>query len=176
MAEDWGLPFSGAWLLTKRPDGHASDVENCRLPAAQCVALESSDRASATEMSEAALRTAASETGHNFYCVAGKSAFVITPAGEMNLCLHLPEPRAKPLEIGFQAAWTRVGRFLDSAPPLSQECRSCDARAFCGRCPGWSHMETGTLTKPVPYWCEIARARQQRYSRQPRRPQMEARP
>jgi radical SAM protein with 4Fe4S-binding SPASM domain len=167
MAHDWELPLSGAWLLTRRPDGQASDVENCRLPAAECVALEATDRASATEMSEAALREASSENGHNFYCAAGKSAFVISPAGEMNVCLHLLQPGAKPLEIGFQAAWEQVGQFVDSAPPLSQECRSCDARALCGRCPGWSLMETGTLTKPVPYWCEIARARKQRYSRQP---------
>jgi len=170
MARDWKLSFSGAWLLTKRPDGQASDVEDCRLPAAECVALEATDRASATEMTEAALREASSENGHNFYCAAGRSAFVITPAGEMNVCLHLPQPGAKPLGIGFQSAWKQVGRFVKSAPPLSQKCRSCGARALCGRCPAWSLMDTGTLNKPVSYWCEIARARKQRYSRQPKNP------
>jgi hypothetical protein len=34
---------------------------------------------------------------------------------------------------------------------------------YCARCPAWSMMETGTLTDPVPYLCEIARARKERY-------------
>jgi radical SAM protein with 4Fe4S-binding SPASM domain len=165
MAHDKGLPFSGGWLLTKRPDGQSSDVENYRLSAAECVALEATDRASATDNTEAALKRLPSGNDSNFYCAAGKAAFIIDPAGKMNACLHLPQPGSSPLKIGFQAAWERLGRFIDSVPPISQECRLCDARIFCGRCPAWSLMDTGTLTKPSPFWCEIARTRKERYSR-----------
>ena len=33
MAHNWGVPFSASWLLAKRPDRTASDVEDCRLSA-----------------------------------------------------------------------------------------------------------------------------------------------
>ena len=42
-------------------------------------------------------------------------------------------------------------------------CHACDVRAYCPRCPAWSRLENGTLSEPVPYLCEIARARKERY-------------
>lgn len=33
MAHNWGVPFSGGWLLSQRRDGNPSDIEDCRLPA-----------------------------------------------------------------------------------------------------------------------------------------------
>ncbi len=163
MAHNWSLPFSAGWLLSKRRDGAFSDVAACRLSAAECIALEATDRASATEWTEAALREASLGPDRNFYCQAGQAAFVVNPQGEMNTCIDLPLPAARPLEIGFRAAWEQVQRYVDSAPPLAPLCLACDARGYCQRCPAWSALETGTLTEPVPYLCEIARARKERY-------------
>ncbi len=83
--------------------------------------------------------------------------------GEMNACIDLPFPATRPFEIGFRAAWERVQRFVDSAPPLAPLCLACNTRGYCPRCPAWSHLENGTLTDPVPYLCEIARARKAQY-------------
>ncbi len=163
MAHAWGLPFSASWLLSVRRDGAPSEVLDCRLSALDCVELEASDRASATDWAEAALREAESGDERNFYCQAGKAAYVVNSRGEMNPCIDLTQPAARPLEIGFAAAWEQVQAFVDSAPPLHPDCLACAARGFCGRCPAWSQMETGTLNEPVPYLCEIARARQARY-------------
>jgi len=163
MAHNWGVPFSAGWLLSGRPDRTPSDVEDCRLSAADCITLEATDRASAHEWTEAALREKAAGSHNNFYCQAGKAAFVINPVGEMNICLLLAKPAARPLETGFSEAWKQVQQYVDSAPPAVSECCDCDALAYCGRCPAWSMMETGTLTDPVPYLCEIARARMERY-------------
>ena len=164
MAHHWGLPFLASWLLFKRRDGARSEVEECRMSAAECVALEATDRASATEWTEAALRESSLGHDRNFYCQAGRAAFVVNPLGEMNSCIDLPWPAARPLEIGFRSAWEQVQHFVDSAPLLAPLCVSCDARAFCPRCPAWSKLETGTLTEPVPYLCEIAHARKKRYT------------
>jgi radical SAM protein with 4Fe4S-binding SPASM domain len=164
MAHNWGVPFSAGWLLSKRRDGIPSDVEDCRLSASDCVALEATDRVSADEWTKAALRESSISHDRNFYCQAGQAAFVVNPAGEMNVCLDLPMPAARPLEIGFRAAWEQVQRFVDDAPPLASACFACDARVYCGRCPAWSFLETNTLTEPVPYLCEIARARKERYA------------
>lgn len=163
MAHNWGLPFSAGWLLSRRPDQTPSDVEECRLSAADCITLEATDRASAHEWIEAALREMAEGSHDNFYCQAGKAAFVINPVGEMNVCLILPQPAARPLETGFSEAWKQVQHYVETAPPAASECRACDALTYCGRCPAWSIIETGTLTEPVPYLCEIARTRKERY-------------
>jgi len=162
MAHAWGLPFSAGWLLSKRRDGAPSGVEDCRLSAPDCVALEATDRASAAEWTEAALRESSLSHDRNFYCQAGQAAFVVNPRGEMNPCLDLTQPAARPLETGFRAAWEQVQRFVDSAPPLAAACLACDVRTYCPCCPAWAQLETGTLTEPVPYLCEIARARKER--------------
>lgn len=163
MAHNWGLPFSAGWLLTQRRDGALSEVTDCRLSAAECVALEATDRASATEWTEATLRKAALGPDRNFYCQAGQAAFVVNPQGEMNACIDLPFPAAHPLDIGFHAAWEQVQGFVDSAPLLAAVCLACDVRTYCPRCPAWSQLETDTLNEPVPYLCEIARTRKDHY-------------
>jgi radical SAM protein with 4Fe4S-binding SPASM domain len=163
LAHNWGVPFSAGWLLSRRPDRTPSEVEDCRLSAADCIALEMTDQASAHEWIEAALRETAASLHNSFSCQAGKAAFVINPLGEMDLCLVLNEPAARPLETGFAGAWKQLQQYVDAAPPVASECCACEALAYCGRCPAWSMMETGTLTEPVPYLCEIARARKERY-------------
>lgn len=163
MAENWGLPFFADWLLSKRRDGLASDVDSCRLPAPECIDLEEEDRGSAHTWVEQAQRESGLAGDDNFYCQAGQSSFVITSSGEMNLCLDLPKPTARPIDIGFSMAWHRLGQFRDSAPPISQDCMGCDAKPYCPRCPAWSYLENGSLTDPVPYLCEIAQERRNRY-------------
>jgi len=163
MARQWGVPFSGAWLLSGRRDGTPSDVECCRLSAQDCVNLEATDQVSADEWLETAFRDSAVKRDANFYCQAGKTAFVIHSSGAMSPCLTLSQPAARPLAGGFRAAWDGVQRFVDDAPPPDSACLACDARRYCPRCPAWSSMETGTLTDAVPYLCEIARMRKARY-------------
>ena len=87
-------------------------MEDCRLPAADCIALEATDRASAHEWTEAALREGR-DSHHNFSCHAGKASFVINPTGEMNVCLVLSQPAAQPLETGFDAAWQQLQQYVD---------------------------------------------------------------
>jgi radical SAM protein with 4Fe4S-binding SPASM domain len=163
LARHWGVPFSASWLLAKRPDLAPSQVEECRLPTSTCVDLEAADLASAEEWTEVALREAAPGSRANFFCHAGRAAFVLNPAGEMNVCLVLSQPAARPLLTGFAAAWKQVQDYVDTAPPPATACAECDVLSYCGRCPAWSLMETGTLTDPVPYLCDIARARKERY-------------
>ncbi|HOT94242.1 MAG TPA: radical SAM protein [Methanoregulaceae archaeon] len=164
MAQDWGVPFSASWLLARRPDGARSRVEDCRLSPSEGIALEAADRATSDEWTGLAQGQTAKKIGNAFYCHAGKSAFAIGPGGEMNVCLLMDRPSARPLETGFGAAWSRVQAFVDGAGPPDPACRGCDAVMHCGRCPAWSLMETGTLTAPVPYLCEIARARKEWFS------------
>lgn len=158
MAHNWGLPFSAGFLLSNRRDGAPSEVGDCRLSASECVDLEAIDGAAATDWTDAALRESSFGHDRTFYCLAGEVAFMVNAFGEMNVCLDLQMPAARPLEIGFRAAWEHVQRFVDSAPPLAPPCSTCDARIHCSTCPALSHQETGRLTEPVPYLCEMAHA------------------
>lgn len=159
MARNWGVPFSGGWLLSRRRDGAHSEIEHCRLSPSACVALEATDEASVNDLQQ----TPSDAHDSNFYCQAGKNSFVISPRGEMNVCMDLQLPAARPLEIGFRAAWEQTQRCVDTAPPLVDACRQCDVRAYCPRCPAWSWIETNTLNEPVPYLCELAGARKERH-------------
>jgi len=163
MAHNWGLPLLGGWLLSKRRDGYPSNMENCRLSAQECVKLESTDHVSVKEWTEVALREPSKAEERSFYCQAGRASFLINAFGEMNVCVDLPSPGSLPLEIGFCKAWKDVQKYVESAPPVSPVCLSCEDIAYCPRCPAWSLMETGNLSDPVPYLCEIARARKQQY-------------
>lgn len=163
MARGWGVPFSASCLLAPRPDRGPSEVDDCRLPPADCVELEAADRASADDWAEISLKGSVAAAHGNFYCRSGRAAFAVGPAGEMNVCSLLPQPGPRPLQTGFAAAWREVRAYVESAPAASSECRSCRALPYCGRCPAWSWMDAGTLTEPVPYLCAIARARLARY-------------
>ncbi len=165
MAQHWGLPFSSAWLLFKRRDGALSDVDACRLSAAECIALEATDCVSAPEWTEwiEIRREASRGSDRNFACQAGQATFVVNPQGEICTCTDVPSPRVRTLEVGFRAAWKQVQHFVDSAPLMAPACLDCDFRAYCLRCPAFSLLETGTMTEPVPYLCEIARGLKERY-------------
>ncbi len=163
MARNWGVPFSGGWLLSQRRDGACSEVEHCRLSPSACVALEATDQISARGWTETARHAVAPAHDRNFHCQAGAASFVINPRGEMNVCMDLPLPAARPLEVGFRAAWEQTQRYVDTAPPLADACRNCGARVYCPRCPAWSLLETHTLNEPVPYLCEVAWARKEQH-------------
>ncbi|WPD24689.1 MAG: radical SAM protein [Candidatus Electrothrix scaldis] len=166
IAHDEGLPFSASWLISKRRDGGSSEATDWRMSAAECIKLESDNLISSTELTETVTKESSGDMNSekNFYCQAGKATFVINPYGAMNTCIDLTQPAVHPLDIGFSAAWKQVQHFVDSAPPLDPTCLACEIRSYCPRCPAWSLLETGTLTKPVPYLCEIARARKERYA------------
>ena len=163
MAHAWRIPLAGSWMLHRRPDGKASEIDSCRLAAEECVAIEATDPVSVRDLCGRSLEEVTKSQNDNFNCFAGNAGFVVTSHGEMHICPNVPFPPVKPLEIGFRPAWEELGQYVLSVPPVSPVCRSCGSRAYCGRCPGWSLGETGTLTEPVPYWCNIARTRMQRY-------------
>lgn len=163
MAENWGVPFSADWILSKRRDGAPSDVENCRVSPSDCAKLATLNATSSKGQIEAPLSEVPPPDGNaNFYCNAGQVSFVVSPAGEMNVCMDLAMPKARPLDIGFHEAWEQVRDFVASVPPVSQTCIDCDVRDYCPRCPAWSSLETQLLTEPVPYLCNIARAMKER--------------
>lgn len=158
LAHARNLPVKTGWLLTQRIDGLPCDTVTDRLSADAVVALEQADakcRAWWTEVNPAGVDATSSEA---MYCLAGKSAFALAPDGALNPCLDLPMPAARPLAIGFAAAWDEVREFVGTVP-LASPCAACDVRAYCPTCPARTFVETRSLTGLDSYSCAIARAR-----------------
>ncbi|ASQ89926.1 radical SAM/SPASM domain-containing protein [Prosthecochloris sp. GSB1] len=159
MADQWGLALSASWMLTGRTDGGLSDVESCRLTPEEAIRLESFDSAMLDEWRKGIKM----DVPENFYCKAGKSAFVIDAGGAMQVCLDLPQPGIAVRVHGFGSAWAGVIDYVRRAPGLSAECLNCDAVHYCAICPAWSSLENGELSGSVPYLCSIAKERKMRY-------------
>lgn len=159
LADQWGLPLSASWMLTGRTDGGPSDVDACRLTPEEAIGLESFDAAMLDEWRKGIQMA----TPENFYCQAGKSAFVIDAAGRMHVCLDLPAPGIPVPVHGFRKAWAGVVDYVQRAPGLSAECRDCDAVHYCAICPAWSSLEHGELSGSVRYLCSVAKERKKRY-------------
>lgn len=160
MAEELGVPFSIDANLVDRRDGSKGSVEECRVSCSECMALEHrvgmlDDGASQTRETSRDQAT----PGNVFYCGAGKGGYMLSPYGEMNVCIDLPRPRAMPLYDGFAHAWQQVQAFVDEAPAISDACKACGAQEYCVRCPAVSFTDSGSLTAPVRRICEMAWSR-----------------
>jgi radical SAM protein with 4Fe4S-binding SPASM domain len=162
MAHERGLPLKVGWLLTHRRDGAASDVDEMRLPARDCIALEADDTEACRVWSELGPSPDGAHTG-GLYCMAGKAAFFVGPTGEMGVCIDLQAPAVRPLQVGFLAAWEQVRQYAREVPP-SAECATCSLQDYCPTCPARALLETGSLTGVDRYCCEIARARRDRFA------------
>jgi radical SAM protein with 4Fe4S-binding SPASM domain len=163
MADNWGVPFYYGSLVSKRNDIKSQKIEDCRLSPKDCIALETTNSKSDYKSRTGTPHESSFRNVSIFKCLVGRASFMVNPVGEMNACLDLQLIKAQPLQIGFRAAWEEVQRFIDVAPPLSITCLACSVRKFCPWCPAWSYMETGTLSAPVPYLCEIAHERKKFY-------------
>jgi len=95
-----------------------------------------------------------------YVCSAGRSSFHIDPYGNLSICI-ISRSDSYNLKSGtFKEGWygffpkvlscKQTGRF---------ECKECDLRDLCNRCPGWSELETGNPEMPVEYLCRVAHLR-----------------
>ena len=126
MAAQVGRAVLSGWLLPGSTTAILPILKTAPVPQS-CVTLEATDRASADEWTEAALRESSVGNNSKLFCQAGKAAFVVTPSGEMNACLDLTQPTAHRSTSAFaprgsecSALWTMRRR---SPPPASPAMR-----------------------------------------------------
>ncbi|SNX74134.1 radical SAM protein with 4Fe4S-binding SPASM domain [Cereibacter ovatus] len=166
MARDWGLSLAANWMLMQRRDGAACGAEECRLSPQDCAALAAIERPGTLAAMSATGSGNLSGDSACFACQVGKSSFAINSFGRMLPCLNLDRPALEPRETGFSMAWRQLQSHVDAAPPVDPECASCEAAAHCPRCPAWSVTETGSLTAPARYLCDLMQAKRDLAARQ----------
>ena len=96
------------------------------------------------------------ESGEGVRCRAGTSSFWITWDGRMIPCGMMTTPVAKPLEIGFNAAWEQI-RLATAAIRTPTKCVSCDYSKICGACAAVYYTETGSFDTVPEYVCQRAK-------------------
>jgi radical SAM protein with 4Fe4S-binding SPASM domain len=90
-------------------------------------------------------------------CACGRSAFAVTPYGEMNLCAAFPIPRYDLRRGTVQAGWEILKQTVGRARPGDRyACPACEVRPWCrqGRSDAW--LETGDMSACLPHFRELA--------------------
>ncbi|MBI2859304.1 MAG: radical SAM protein [Chloroflexi bacterium] len=100
-----------------------------------------------------------------FTCGAGKQKYHIDPYGRLQLCVLARFPNYDLRQGSFKEGYYGPLEALSySKLTSSSRCRTCEYRGLCNICPGWSHLENGSLEEtPVPYLCRMSRLRAQAF-------------
>jgi radical SAM protein with 4Fe4S-binding SPASM domain len=92
-------------------------------------------------------------------CAAGGHAFWITVDGKMVICSTLRMPdydllkKGSTVKEGFYLLNKKVHNLCFKT---KSRCRSCEYRRICQWCPARAYLETGSMEKPVEYYCRLA--------------------
>lgn len=93
-------------------------------------------------------------------CGAGSRTFHIDPYGYMKMCTLMREPEFSLREMSFRQVWEEM------FPPVysrvhnpEHPCTSCNLSSLCGKCPGWSQLEKGSMEARVEHACEVGHRR-----------------
>jgi radical SAM protein with 4Fe4S-binding SPASM domain len=93
-------------------------------------------------------------------CTAGFSTLSITPSGEVFPCLQLRSSMGNVRRSALRRIWHHapLNLYLSGLLMLrTPDCRGCELTDGCMRCPGMALIETGSLWKPSPSACQMAR-------------------
>ena len=95
-------------------------------------------------------------------CGAGHRSFHIDSKGNLDACMMVRNPSFNILEMGFEAAWQKLGEFRFTERTKEIACLTCSAAGMCMQCPGWSQMVHGDNETVVDFICQLTKTREQK--------------
>ena len=126
-------------LLRFTPEEFAARAENMK----EMVAVEE--------------RECAADLDEGVRCRAGSTSFWMTWDGRMLPCGMMPGPEARPLEVGFDAAWQQIKADTRTIR-MPAQCTACPSRDICSVCAAVCVTETGAFDRVPEYVCRMTRA------------------
>jgi MoaA/NifB/PqqE/SkfB family radical SAM enzyme len=97
-------------------------------------------------------RASGRKTDRLFNCGAGRTETVISPYGDMRLCLDIPEPKYNILAGNLSEGWKKLSDFARNRPPgPSYRCGDCALAQYCSWCPARGWLECGDTSACAPY-------------------------
>ncbi len=162
LAEDMDLPFRYDGSVFPRINGSESPF-NYRLSIDEMLELDrsDSDRMQAwVDNYEYSKELPMRSEEYVYSCGAGHRSFHIDSVGNLSACLMARKPSFSIPEMGFQAAWKKLGEARFAKRKLETPCLSCSASGMCIQCPGWSQLVHGDDETIVDFICQLTKARE----------------
>lgn len=156
MAADLGLGFRFDPAIFPRLDGDPDPLQY-RVAPQEAVEKELASPRRRSEWCAFAKRMKGVTLSGDLYdCNAGVNNFHIDPSGNLQPCLMVTNVRYNLLSGCFSEGWREVipdirRRRIDS----TFGCRECENRIFCGFCPAFFRLESGSETEVSTYLCTL---------------------
>ena len=164
LVESLGLDFRPSTMLHARLNG---DTHPAALRLEPKVAIRVNERYGffdeeesrpAGEKSDVQKLIGISDNDKLLTCAAGGHAFWISPKGEMLICGNLRMynydllKKDNTVKKGFYKLHQKIHGLKFKT---KSKCRMCEHRLICKWCAGRSILETGSLEKPIEYFCAL---------------------
>jgi len=162
LARERGARFRLDPVVCTRLDGTPGPLSQ-RVEPTRAARLEYEDPARRRKVREYfESRRSLPSSGQALDCGAGRTGFHLDADGGLRPCLMVTGVRADAVAMGFAAAWEAVSGEVAGLPgERDGACSGCELRSLCGRCAGLAELEAGKRETPIPYLCELGRARRE---------------
>ncbi len=100
----------------------------------------------------------------NPFCGAGKTLCGISPYGDVYPCIQFPQKVGNIKKSSFKDIWNNskeLSKIRKMKPSDLKECKDCELRLWCGRCPGIAFLERGNIYGKSAVICRIARVQKE---------------
>jgi len=163
FVENLGLDYTPNVFLHSRLDGNLTPA-GLRISAQEVLSLNGRKERIKDDCGLLARPLASRPANNLFLCaIGGGDGMHIDPYGNLFPCICIREPKVNLLKENVKEArgnilgWVRNKNFTINS---NSKCKTCALKNNCASCPGKALLETGSLEKPVEWFCELAKARQ----------------
>jgi radical SAM protein with 4Fe4S-binding SPASM domain len=98
-----------------------------------------------------------------YRCNAWTRQFFINPYGRLKFCEFSDKFSVDLKTASFKEGFHNIfPQILNEEFKSESKCKTCDLRPVCYYCPARAYLETGDEEAPVPYYCELAKATEEK--------------
>lgn len=102
------------------------------------------------------------KSGFMYQCSAWRKQFFINPFGRIKFCQFSEEFSLDLKKDSLRNYLSQISvKIPNEEFQTDAKCKNCRLRPFCYYCPARAYLETGSKERPVEYFCELARFREQ---------------
>ena len=161
IAKRLGVSFRFDPLINCRVDGGDGPAK-LRLSPEEIVAIDREDEERTDALREFCERYdhPIGDPNDVYVCGAGLRTCHIDWRGRASVCMLARRPRFDLATRSFDEIWNvEFPRVRARKRTRPSPCGTCEIRALCGQCPGWSQLEHGDDETPVEFLCDVAHRR-----------------
>lgn len=155
IATEWNVPFYHTASVVKSVRGAENTVEESRFRFEDFIEHLTLEQLEKNKIPQKESPFA--------WCSNYRSSFWLTWNGHMQLCAFMNGPYAE-IHNGLRSAWEELNEKLENLND-PDECKTCEYKEFCQRCPGMMCAESGSAEEISDSVCNIAKCLHTLYKR-----------